>query len=131
MITELIYFVKCNEEPGLGCLITTASIFMASIFCTVSLKLSPFFRLLEEAEKLTVSALKRFWANSKLILVRVEFSKKRFTIVFPCKEGTFFIGRSRISLKLKDVLGREVIQENEALFFIYDDGTVEKRIVIE
>ena len=34
-------------------------------------------------------------------------------------------------LKLKDVLGREVIQENEALFFIYDDGTVEKKIIIE
>ena len=82
---------------------TTASIFIASIFCTVSLKLSPFFKLLEEAEKLTVSALRRFCANSKLILVRVEFSKKRFTIVLPCKEGTFFIGLSSISLKLKDV----------------------------
>ncbi len=33
--------------------------------------------------------------------------------------------------KVIDVLGRETKQTNQPLFYIYDDGTVEKRIVIE
>ena len=36
-----------------------------------------------DAEKFTISALSLFWANSKLILVRVEFSKNKLTIVTP------------------------------------------------
>ena len=34
-------------------------------------------------------------------------------------------------LKVIDLLGRETKQANQTLFYIYDDGTVEKRIVIE
>ena len=34
-------------------------------------------------------------------------------------------------LKITDLLGRETKQRNQPLFYIYDDGTVEKRIVIE
>ena len=34
-------------------------------------------------------------------------------------------------LKVTDLLGRETKQNNQTLFFIYDNGTVEKRIVIE
>ena len=34
-------------------------------------------------------------------------------------------------LKVTDLLGRETKQTNHPLFYIYDDGTVEKRIVIE
>ena len=34
-------------------------------------------------------------------------------------------------LKIIDFLGRETKQTNQPLFYIYDDGTVEKRIVIE
>ena len=34
-------------------------------------------------------------------------------------------------LKITDILGRETKQTNQPLFYIYDDGTVEKRIVIE
>ena len=34
-------------------------------------------------------------------------------------------------LKITDLLGRETKRTNQPLFFIYDDGTVEKRIVIE
>ena len=34
-------------------------------------------------------------------------------------------------LKVADLLGRETKQTNQPLFYIYDDGTVEKRIVIE
>ena len=34
-------------------------------------------------------------------------------------------------LKVTDLLGRETKNENQTLFYIYEDGTVEKRIVIE
>jgi len=34
-------------------------------------------------------------------------------------------------LKKIDVLGRETNQINQPLFYIYDDGTVEKRIMVE
>tara|TARA_B110000444_G_C18648037_1_gene504696 strand:- start:507 stop:866 length:360 start_codon:yes stop_codon:yes gene_type:complete len=34
-------------------------------------------------------------------------------------------------LKVIDVLGRETKQTNHPVFYIYDDGTVEKRIIIE
>jgi len=34
-------------------------------------------------------------------------------------------------LKVTDLLGKETKQTNQPLFYIYDDGTVEKRIVIE
>jgi uncharacterized Ntn-hydrolase superfamily protein len=34
-------------------------------------------------------------------------------------------------IKVTDLLGRETKQTNQLLFYIYDDGTVEKRIVIE
>ena len=34
-------------------------------------------------------------------------------------------------LKATDLLGRETKEKNQPLFYIYDDGTVEKRIVIE
>ena len=34
-------------------------------------------------------------------------------------------------LKITDLLGRETKQINQPLFYIYDDGTVEKKIIIE
>jgi Leucine-rich repeat (LRR) protein len=39
--------------------------------------------------------------------------------------------RNKILLKVTDLLGRETKNINKPLFYIYDDGTVEKRIVIE
>ena len=39
--------------------------------------------------------------------------------------------KNKILLKTIDILGRETKQTNQPLFYIYDDGTVEKRIVIE
>ncbi len=39
---------------------------------------------------------------------------------------------NRKVIKVVDLLGREVVKKtNQPLFYIYDDGTVEKRIVIE
>ena len=41
-------------------------------------------------------------------------------------------GTNRHKIKIVDVLGRETSpKSNTPLFYIYDDGTVEKRIVIE
>ena len=34
-------------------------------------------------------------------------------------------------LKITDLLGRETKQTNQPLFYIYNDGTVEKKIIIE
>jgi len=38
---------------------------------------------------------------------------------------------SKELLKVTDLLGRETKQTNQPLFYIYDDGTVEKRIIFE
>ena len=54
---------------------------MAKILLTVSIKVSPFLREDEAAEKLTMSADKRFSANSKERRVRVEFSKNNLLIL--------------------------------------------------
>ncbi len=41
------------------------------------------------------------------------------------------IAKSRNVIKITDLLGREASQTNQPLFYIYDDGTVERKIVIE
>jgi hypothetical protein len=41
------------------------------------------------------------------------------------------VAKSRNVIKITDLLGRETKQTNQPLLYIYDDGTVEKRIVIE
>ena len=50
-----------------------------------------------------------------------------------CSETTSILEytTSKVLLKVTDLLGRETKQTNQPLFYIYDDGTVEKRIVIE
>src|SRR5438034_748548 len=62
---------------------TTISIRIASRLRAVSTRVSPLATLEPVAETFTVSADNLFSANSNEILVRVEFSKKRFTIVEP------------------------------------------------
>src|SRR5438094_632567 len=96
-------FARCGYIPGgpapdAECLITTMSMRIASRFLAVSTSVSPFETLEPVADTLTVSADNLFSANSKEMRVRVEFSKKRFTIVEPRNAGTFFIARSLISL---------------------------------
>ena len=53
-----------------------------------------------------------------------------FTIIIT---GTLNLSTSRrVLIKITDVLGRETKgTKNEQLFYIYNDGTVEKRIVIQ
>ena len=62
---------------------------MASRFRAVSMNASPFDRLLPEAEKSITSAPSRLAANEKLVRVRVEFSKNKFTIVRPASTESF------------------------------------------
>ncbi len=81
----------------------TISTFIANILFTVSISDSPFFTLLEAAEKLTTSAESLFSANSKERRVLVEFSKKRLAIVISLNVGTFLMGRLIIFLKLSAV----------------------------
>src|SRR6266705_1576330 len=77
---------------------TTMSIRIASRFLAVSTSVSPFCTALPDAATLTVSADRRFSANSKEMRVRVDASKKRLTMVLPRSAGTFLIGRSDTSL---------------------------------
>ena len=54
---------------------------------------------------------------------------------YDCNPPNSFINHANKNtkelLKVTDLLGRETKQTNQPLFYIYDDGTVEKRIVIE
>ena len=59
------------------------------MFLAVSMNVSPFDRLLVEAEKSSVSAPSRRAASEKLFRVRVEFSKNRLTQVLPVSSGIF------------------------------------------
>ena len=44
----------------------------------------------------------------------------------------FTISKSRALLRITDILGREVQEEkNVVLFYLYSDGSVEKRVLIE
>ena len=77
---------------------TTMSIRIASRLRAVSTSVSPLLTLDPDAATLTVSAERRFSANSNETRVRVDASKNRLTIVEPRRVGTFLIARSLISL---------------------------------
>src|SRR5881394_1128363 len=66
---------------------------MACNVRAVSLSDSPFATLDPPALKLITSAESRLAASSNEILVRVEFSRKKFTTVRPRRAGTFLITR--------------------------------------
>ena len=92
--------------PLLPCLITTASAPIACKVCAVSFKLSPLLTDDPLAEKLITSAESLLAAVSKLILVLVESSKKRFTTVFPLSVGNFLFGPSVIAASSLPVANR-------------------------
>src|SRR5699024_836961 len=75
----------------------TASAPMACRVSAVSLRDSPVDRLEPFAEKLMTSAERRLAAASKLIRVRVESSKKRFTTVAPTRVGSLRSERDWVS----------------------------------
>src|SRR4249920_1704543 len=74
------------------------SMCIASRLRAVSTRVSPLLTDEPELATFTVSAERRFSANSNEMRVRVEASKKRLTIVLPRSAGTFLIGRSLTSL---------------------------------
>ena len=79
--------------PGVRWRTTITSIPIASMFLAVSMNVSPFDRLLVEAEKSSVSAPNRRAASPKLVRVRVEFSKNKLTQVLPVRSGIFVARR--------------------------------------
>ena len=90
------------------------------MFLAVSMNVSPFDRLLVEAEKSSVSAPSRRAASEKLFRVRVEFSKNRLTQVLPASRGIFRspVGRrppEHLGLveDQRDFLGREVFEAQQ------------------
>src|SRR3989339_57146 len=94
MMTALVHSVRYFGTPADWCRTTTMSIFIASMFLMVSLSVSPFLTLDPAEEKLTVSPESLFSASSKLMRVRVLFSKKRLTRV-----GPFLMSRDSTSWK--------------------------------
>jgi hypothetical protein len=66
-----------------------------------------------------------YWDNNQLTGVFVDY------IYFTPPTGIQEQTTNKELLKVTDLLGRETKQTNQPLFYIYDDGTVEKRIVIE
>src|SRR2546426_6079602 len=95
---ERMRLPRNRAAPDDGWRITTMSIRIASRFFAVSTSVSPFCTALPDAATFTVSADRRFSANSKEMRVRVEASKNRLTIVLPRSAGTFLMGRSDPSL---------------------------------
>jgi hypothetical protein len=106
-----MFLARNAAAPGEACLMTTISTFIANILLTVSIRVSPFFTELLEAVKFKTSADNLFAANSKEILVRVEFSKKILAMVMSRKDGTFLMGRLMTSLKESAVVKMVFISE--------------------
>jgi hypothetical protein len=51
--------------------------------------------------------------------------------ISPTNISDINVGKNRKLEQVVDILGRETKQTNQPLFYIYDDGTVEKKIIIE
>ena len=67
---------------------------IADRFAMVSSKLSPLLVLLALMFRLITSADRRLAAISKVVRVRVLFSKNRLKMLFPRSSGTFLTSRS-------------------------------------
>src|SRR3989339_437465 len=76
---------------------------MASRFLAVSRSDSPFDVALVDEEMLITSAESLLPAISKLVRVRVEFSKKTLMTVLPLSVGTFLMARLLTSAKRRAV----------------------------
>ena len=93
------HLVSCRGDPLEEWRITIASAPIACNVNAVSFSDSPFATLDPLALKLITSADSRLAASSKLIRVRVEFSRKKLTTVRPRSAGTFLITRVPTSRK--------------------------------
>ena len=86
-------FVADDDDVGIECFERARGVFKALAFWNDE----------ESAEKLMMSALKRFAESSKLTRVRVEGSTKKFTTVLPWSAGTFLMSRSPTALNSRAV----------------------------
>src|SRR6266851_4854872 len=100
--------------PGYLWRMTIMSGAIAIRFWAVSMRVSPFSTDDPEAEKLSVSAERRFSAISNDTRVRVDASMKRLMTSWPRSAGTFLTGRSLTSLKPSAVSRTSVISSGES-----------------
>ena len=84
---------KC-AAPLSACLMTNMSTCIASRFLSVSSSDSPLAVADVLILRFRTSADRRFAASSKVVRVRVLFSKKRFATALPRRAGTFLTDRS-------------------------------------
>ena len=90
--------------------------------------------VLDESKSFTYDSFDRIWTekwyeSDGTLDHTLEFFY--FSTPSSIGEEASNISSERELLKVTDILGRETKQINQPLFYIYDDGTVEKRIVIE
>ena len=67
------------------------------------------------------------YSNSNLVLKRTLFMKGNLSTSF----SESLTENNKKNVKRIDLLGRESNQINQPLFYIYDDGTIEKKLIIE
>ncbi len=105
--------IKC-AAPESPWRTTNMSAAMASRFCRVSNRVSPL--LVEEVEmfRLSTSAESRLAASSKVVRVRVEFSKNTLQTVLPRSSGTFLTARSPTSRKESAVSSSSVSSSRDS-----------------
>jgi hypothetical protein len=71
------------------------------------------------------------WSTSNWLLIDEQIDAQHyFSNNCPPSSVQEYFSNKEL-LKVTDLLGRETKQTNQPFFYIYDDGTVEKRIVIE
>ena len=81
------FWLSSSAAPEAEWRITRMSGFIAFSVTAVSIRVSPFFTDEEATGMVTTSAPSRLAAISNEELVRVEFSKNRFTTVRPCSRS--------------------------------------------
>ena len=70
--------------------------------------------------------------NNDAIKLNPQRAEYEFYVYSPVSEiANVKPNTNKKLLKVTDLLGRETKATNQLLFYIYDDGTVEKKIVIE
>ena len=66
-----------------------------------------------------------------LCLPMIGLGQQAWEKTFDVNGGDYGYAVNKKLIKITDVLGREIKQTNQLLFYIYDDGTVEKKIIVE
>ena len=97
---------------------TNMSTFMASMVWMVSARLSPFTTEEVEPPMEILSAERRFSASSKELLVRVDGSRKRFTMVRPRSAGTFLMVRALFTASRARAVSRICVMSSAVRLYV-------------